>query len=138
MEKAKDAVKRQLKEQWKQACNGYLAELLRMWKLDAFYAYWIGDDVGGVLDYGGGDFTIGMDDMRYCVENDVTQEQYIEWQEYCCDAAEFGFDLPNLKSWMMGCPRTSPEAFERLRKMKAELNEAVNVEKERTRRMVNP
>jgi hypothetical protein len=78
-------------------------------------------------------FTINMDDIIYCVENDVTQEQYIEWQEYCCDAAEFGFDLPNLKSWMMGCPRTSPDVFERLRKMKAELNEAVKVEKERTR-----
>jgi hypothetical protein len=34
---------------------------------------------------------------------------------------------------MMGCPRTSPDVFERLRKMKAELNEAVKVEKERTR-----
>ena len=133
MKNTKDTVKRQLKEQWKQACNGFLTELLRMWELDAYYAYWIGDVVGGVLDYGGGDFTIGMDDIIYCVENDVTQEQYMKWQEYCCDAAEFGFDLPNLKSWMMGCPRTSPEVFERLRKMKAELNDAVEVEKERTR-----
>ena len=41
MEKIKDAVKRQLKEQWKQACNGYLAELLRMWELDSYYGSWI-------------------------------------------------------------------------------------------------
>ena len=131
MKKTKDAVKRQLKEQWEQACNGYLTELLRMWELDAYYGYWIGEEIGGVYDYGGGMFTIGMDDIIYCVEHDVTEKQYMEWQEYLCDAAEFGFDKPNLKSWMMGCPRTSPEVFEKLRKMKAELNEAIKAEKEK-------
>ena len=99
MKKTKDAVKRQLKEQWEQACNGYLVELLRMWELDAYYGYWIGEEIGGVYDYGGGMFTIGMDDIIYCVEHDVTEKQYMEWQEYLCDAAEFGFDKPNLKSW---------------------------------------
>ena len=131
MKKAKDAIKRQLKEQWQQACNGYLCELLRMWELDGHYGYWIAEEIGGVYDYGGGMFTIGMDDIIYCVEHDIGREQYIEWQEYCCDAAEFGFDTPNLKSWMMGCPRTPPEVFNKLRKMKAELNEAIKAEKEK-------
>ena len=131
MEKTSDAVKQQLKEQWKQACHGFQVELLRMWELDAYYGYWIGEEIGGVYDYGGGMFTIGMNDIIYCVEHDIGREQYIEWQEYCCDAAEFGFDMPNLKSWMMGCPRTPPEVFEKLRKMKAELNEAIKAEKEK-------
>ena len=48
MKKAKDAVKRLLKEQWEQACNGFLVELLRMWELDAHYGYWIGDETAGV------------------------------------------------------------------------------------------
>ena len=131
MEKTKNSVKRMLKEQYEKACNGYLVELLRMWELDAYYGYWIGEEIGGVYDYGGGMFTIGMNDIIYCVEHDIGREQYIEWQEYCCDAAEFGFDTPNLKSWMMGCPRTQPEVFEKLRKMKADLNEAIKAEKEK-------
>ena len=131
MEKTKNSVKRMLKEQYEKACNGYLVELLRMWELDAYYGYWIGQEIGGVYDYGGGMFTIGMNDIIYCVEHDIGGEQYIEWQEYCCDAAEFGFDMPNLKSWMMGCPRTPPEVFEKLRKMKAELNDAIKAEKEK-------
>jgi hypothetical protein len=65
------------------------------------------------------------------VENDVTSEQYDEWQEYICDASEFNFPLPNLRSWMHGCPRTSPEAFEKLRKLKQYLNDAVEEEKQR-------
>jgi hypothetical protein len=133
MEKAKDAVKRQLKEQWEKACNGFLMELLRMWELDAHYGYWIGDEVGGVYDYGDGMFTINMDDIIYCVENDVTHEQYIEWQEYICDAAEFGFATPNLRSWMKGCPRTSAETFKHLREIKAMLNDAIQEEKERVK-----
>ena len=131
MKKTEDAKKAKLRKDYEQACNGYLVELMRMWELDAYYGYWIGEEIGGVYDYGGGMFTIGMDDIIYCVEHDVTEKQYMEWQEYLCDAAEFGFDKPNLKSWMMGCPRTSPEVFEKLRKMKAELNEAIKAEKEK-------
>ena len=131
MSKTKDSTKAMLREQWEQACNGYTMALLRMWELDAYYGYWIGEEIGGVYDYGGGMFTIGMDDIIYCVEHDIGREQYIEWQEYCCDASEFGFDMPNLKSWMMGCPRTPTEVFEKLRKMKAELNEAIKAEKEK-------
>ena len=129
MEKTKDAVKRQLKEQWEKACNGFLVELLRMWELDSYYGSWIAEEVGGVFDYGFGMFTINMDDIIYCVLGDITREQYIEWQEYCCDAAEFGFDTPNLRSWIMGCPRTSKETFDTLRKLKQDLQDAVEEEK---------
>ena len=131
MEKTKNSVKRMLKEQYEKACNGYLVELLRMWKLDAYYGYWIGQEIGGVYDYGDGMFTINMDDIIYCVEHDVGREQYIEWQEYCCDASEFGFDIPNLKSWIMGCPRTSQEVFKKLREMKKILDDAIKAEKEK-------
>lgn len=131
MEKTKNSVKRMLKEQYEKACNGYLVELLRMWELDAYYGYWIGQEIGGVYDYGGGMFTIGMNDIIYCVEHDIGREQYIEWQEYCCDAAEFGFDMPNLKSWIMGCPRTSQEVFKKLREMKKILDDAIKAEKEK-------
>ena len=125
MEKTKDAVKRQLKEQWKKACRDFLDELLRMWELDAHYGYWIGDEDGSLYDYGDGMFTISMDDIIYCVLGDITLKQYMEWQEYICDAHEFNFDTPNLRAWMRGCPRTPPEAFDKLRKMKAELDNEV-------------
>ena len=131
MEKTKDAVKKQLKEQWKQACNGFLVELLRIWELDGHYGYWIGDEVGSVYDYGDGMFTISMDDIIYCVLGDITREQYMDWQEYICEAAEFGFDTPNMRSWMRGCPRTPPEVFEKLRSLKADLDKAVEEEKQR-------
>jgi len=132
MEKTKDAVKRELKKQYECACNGYVAELLRKWELDAYYGYWIGEEVGGIYDYGGS-FTITMEDIIYCVENEVTEEEYSEWLEYCTDASEFNMVTPNLKSWRMGCPRTDNETFERLRGLKADLAKAIEEEKERIR-----
>ena len=122
----------QLRTAYENACNDYLSELLRMWELDGHYGYWIGDDVGGVYDYDGG-FSINMDDIIYCVENGVTERQYYEWQEYIVDASEFGFNTPNLESWMHGCPRTSQEVFEKLRAMKRDLAAAVEEEKKRQR-----
>ena len=65
------------------------------------------------------------------MEHDVTQQQYMEWQDYIFDAAEFGFDTPNLRSFVRGCPRTSAETFKHLREIKAMLNEAIEEEKKR-------
>ena len=133
MEKTKDGIKKMLKEQWEKACNGYLVELLHMWELDAHYGYWIGDEVGGVYDYADGVMTINMDDIIYCMEHDVESKEYMAWQEYICDAAEFGFNTPNLRSFVRGCPRTPSEIFERLRKLKADLNNAIKEEQERVK-----
>ena len=128
MRKTKDALKREMRNQYECACNRYLAELLRMWGLDSYYGYWIGEQTGGVYDYDGG-FTISMENIIYCVEEDVTMKQYTEWQDYVCDAIEFDMETPNLRSWMMGCPRTSRDSFERMRRLKAELLKAVETEK---------
>ena len=111
----------------------YQTALLNMWELDAHYGYWIGGEEGSVYDYGDGMFTIGIDDMIYCVDCDVTREQYEEWQQYICDASEFGFDTPNLRSFVRGCPRTPAETFKHLREIKAMLNDAIQDEKERVK-----
>ena len=131
MEKTKDGIKKMLKEQWEKACNGYLVELLRMWDLDAHYGYWIAEEAGGVYDYADGVMTINIEDIIYCVEHDVESKEYMAWQEYICQAHEFGFDIPNMRSWHRGCPRTPQETFDRLRDIKADLAKAVEEEKER-------
>ena len=132
MNKTKDSIKQKLKEQWKQACNGYLVELLRMWDLDAHYGYWVGDEEGTTYCYGE-THNLSMEDIIYIVEADIEEDEVLAWEDYCLDAHEFGFDIPNLRSWMKECPRTPKEVFEKLRKMKQDLNEAINEEKERSK-----
>lgn len=130
MEKTKDAVKRQLKEQWEKVCNGYLTELLRMWELDGYYGYWNRDEPGTIYHYGE-TYNLTMEEIIYIVENDIEEDEVFEWEEYCLDAHEFGFNTPNLNAWHKGCPRTSQEVFEKLRKLKSDLEKAVEEEKQR-------
>ncbi len=130
MEKTKDAVKRQLKEQWEKVCNGYLTELLRMWELDGYYGYWNRDEPGTIYHYGE-THNLTMEDIIYIVENDIEEDEVFEWEDYCLDAYEFNFPVPNLRPWHMGYPRTPQETFDRLRQLKADLDKAVEEEKQR-------
>ena len=133
MEKTKNSVKRMLKEQYEKACNGYLCELLRMWELDIHYGYWNSDKPGTIYHYGE-THNLTMEDIIYIVENDIEEDEVLAWEDYCMDAYEFKFTTPNLRAWHMGCPRTPPETFERLRALKTDLDNAVKEENERMKR----
>jgi hypothetical protein len=130
MEKTKQEILQQLKKDYEAACNGYLAELLRMWELDAYYGYWSSDEPGTIYHYGE-THNLTMDDIIYIVEHDIEEDEVLEWEDYCLDAYEFKFETPNLRAWHMGCPRTPQETFERLRQLKADLNQSVEDEKAR-------
>ena len=130
MNKVNSGIKLSLKKDWEKVCTGYLLELLNMWDLDACYGYWVGDDVGGLYDYDSV-FTITMDNIIYCVENDITEDEYIEWQDYVFQASEYGFTRPNFKSWAKGCPRVGNEVFDRLRSLKENFDKIINEESEK-------
>lgn len=117
------AHKELLKENYEKACNAYVLALLNMWGLDAHYGYFVGDEVGGVYDYGDGMFTIGMDEIIYCVVNNISKETFYEFQEYNIEAHSLGFDYINLKSWCKGCPRLSKEQIKELRDKRKELDD---------------
>ena len=133
MEKTKSGIKKMLKEQYEKGCNGYLCELLRMWGLSACYGYWNSDQPGTIYHYGD-THNLTMEDIIYIVENDIEEDEVLAWEDYALDAYEFGFLVPNLKSWHRGCPRTPPEVFEKLIQMKADLDKAVEEEKARMKK----
>ena len=115
-----------LKENYEKACNDYMWALLTLWGLDGYYGYWIGDEVGGVYDYGDGIFTIGMQDIVYCVENGVTEEEYEEMLEYCVKCYEYNLPAMNLNAWHKGAPRHD---FTKLDAAKKALEDEIENEK---------
>lgn len=128
MEKTKKSIKEALKEQYSKACNGYLCELLRMWELSSCYGYWSGDEPGTIYHYGD-THSLTMDEIIYIVENDIEEDEVLEWEDYLLDAHEFKFTTPNLRSWHTGFPRTPKEIFDRLRQQKNDLINAIEEEK---------
>ena len=123
--KTNDAVKRHLKEQFETACNGYLLELHNMWGLSSKDGYWICDEVGGLYAHGESIF-IKMDEIIFCVENNVSMETFMEYSEYCLKCNEYNFNIPNLKSYFKGCPTVPQETFDRLDDLKRQMNECIN------------
>lgn len=133
MAKTKQAILQQLKKDYEAACNGYLAELLRMWELEACYGYWNSDEPGTIYHYGE-IHDLSMEDIIYIVENGIEEDEVLEWEDYCLDAYEFKFTTPNLRAWHKGCPRTPKETFDMLRQLKADLDKAVADEKARMKK----
>ena len=115
-----------LKENYEKACNEYVAALLNLWNLDGYYGYFIGGEVGGVYDYGDGIFTISMQDIVYCVENGVTEQEYEEMLEYCIKCSEYNLPTMNINAWHKGAPRHD---FTNLDALKKDLNDAIDNEK---------
>lgn len=113
-----------LQEQYDKACNAYLNALLNIWELDAYYGFWVCEEVGGLYSYGDNLF-INMDEIRYVVENNVSRKTFDEWTEYCLWAKDFEQSTPSLKSWCMGCPRVDEATQEKLTAMRNELNELI-------------
>ena len=120
------AHKELLKENYEKACNDYVAALLSLWGLDGYYGSWIGEDIGGVYDYGDGTFTIGMQDIVYCVENGVAEEEYEEMLEYCVKCHEYNLPMININAWHKGAPRYD---FTKLDDLKKDLDDAILNEK---------
>ena len=133
MYKTNDATKKILKDEFWKVANRYLLELCNMWGINAMETdgFWVADEIGGVWCFGDDSF-INYDDIRYCVENDVLHNTYLDWSDYCVWAKEFNQTIPNLKSWCNGCPIVSKEMQRRLSDMKLELARLCEQDREKT------
>lgn len=119
------AMLRVLREDYEKACNGYLVTLLNMWELYASYGFWVSDEVGGVYSYGDTGLYLNMDDIIYVVENNISEQSYQEWLDYCVWASEFNQTVPNLRAWHHGFPRVDEATQEKLSEMRYELDRLI-------------
>lgn len=122
--KINEALKRNLKENYEKACNGYLVALLNFWEWDCFYGFWVSDVVGGSFIYGD-DVVLSMEEIIYCVENEITEHQYYKYHDYCLKCSEYNFSTPSIQAYFNGCPQIPQATFDKLDAMKSELNKCV-------------
>ena len=113
------------KENYEKACNAWINELLNMWEQSPEYGFWVGDEVGGTYFHEAG-FSFDMSDIIFCVENNVPLEKVWDFIDYTTKCSEYNFNMPNLKSYVKGCPTVPDETFEKLDSIKAELEKCIN------------
>lgn len=106
-----------IRNRYEKVCNEYVAQLCSMWNQDIAYGWWVNNEVGGIWCYG--DFiSLNMSDIVYIVNNNIEEEDVINWLDYVSTAVIYGLSCPNLKSWVNGCPRLSTEDIQKLQKIK--------------------
>jgi hypothetical protein len=118
---------KELAKEWlKKACNEYL----RLFCEKHDYCYtedvWVGGYVCGIANIG--DYFIDFETICIDVEEDVDKDEFIKWYDYCVEAEDLGINTPNYRSWIKGCPRTSNEQLQKLKKLKNEFVELIKKE----------
>ena len=119
------AHKELLKKNYEDACNEYVKALLALWDLSLHNGYWIGDEVGVIYDIDGW-ITIGMQEIIYCVENNVTSKEVEEWQDYYIKCHDYNLPTMNLNAYHKGAPRHD---FSKIDALKKDLEDAIESEK---------
>ena len=87
--------------------------------------WWVGDEIGGMLVVN--DYYFSFDEVRLCVDKNIPENELFEWYEYCnrVMVLDLRLPLPNLDSWVRGCPRISNDELlkkENEKRSLAELN----------------
>lgn len=117
--------KKTLLKNYECACNNIIMELLKEWELDSGYGYWIGDIVGGLYDYDGY-ITIDMVDAVYCIKNNISRDTYNEYVDYNVRCIQNNMTTMNLNSYIKGAPRVTEETFNKIEKLKKEIQAIQN------------
>ena len=124
-------LKNEIKSEFESVCNAYVSLLAKNWGYDSDefdtthgFGWWVAGETGTVYCFMD-DLFISMDDIRFCVDNDVDEETYSDYLDYNCQCSEYGFNGLNLKSYVSGAPRIKEDVFNELREKKNELERLI-------------
>lgn len=120
--------KQLLKEIFESAVNAYVDAFLELFELGKSDTWWVCDRIGRDVFCFNDLHAISLDEMIYCVENDIKYEEFFEYEEYNLKCSEYNLPYMNLESWHKGAPR---HRFESLDALKKDLEEAIKNEKEK-------
>ena len=72
-----------IKEQWREVSNEYLKAFCERTGINIEDAWWIGDDPGTIAQIG--DYFVGIHEMRYLVDNNISPDVFFKWYDYSLD-----------------------------------------------------
>ena len=113
-----------VKRKYEDACNDYLKLFCEKHGFDYDDAVnsWVAGESGGVCALG--DYFVSFENMKTDIDNDAPKDEYWLYYDYSLEAHELGFNCPNYKSWLRGCPRLSEGQRKSIREAKNRVYEA--------------
>lgn len=76
----------ELKKKWADVCDEYLRKFCEKHEFDFETAYWVGDEPGTIAYVS--DLFVGMEDIRYDIDNNVPEDKFLKWYEYHLEVFE--------------------------------------------------
>lgn len=119
-----------IKNKWREVSDEYLKLFCEALGFDYDSdAYWIGDDPGTIAQIG--DFFVGINEMRFFVDNAVDPELFFKWYDYSLDIHELQADYNqfegytqltdiSFESFVKGAPK--PYSYTQIKKMQESLS----------------
>jgi hypothetical protein len=124
--------KQELKLAYEAACTNYLAAFMEKYDLSCDPEPWVGNEVGTVAEVG--DYFFDFQDIKRCVDEDVTFDTLIEWYDYNIEVSILRLPTINLKSWLMGAPRISEFRIADIKTKRCELENLIEETKREARK----
>lgn len=121
--------RQELKLAYEAACTNYLAAFMEQYDLTCDPEPWVANETGTIAMIG--DSYYNMEEIRLCVDKEIPYDEVLAWESYNEEASLLGLNLINLRSWVMGAPRTPKEKRDELKAMLRELKGLINEENER-------
>lgn len=122
--------KKAIRKQWEAACNAYadaFCEKHGFPKLgESLDTYWAGGH-GAYLN--AGDYTFSLQDVQTDIDEDAPEGEILTWYDYSLECVSLGLQEMNFHSWLAGAPRVAQESIERIKRMRKELDEAIEAVK---------
>lgn len=123
----------ELIKNYDESVNAIIDEFKKKHEFDSPEGYWIGDEVGGVYDFGD-TMTFDFRDILLDIKEDAPKDEIEKWQEYnlriwSVNNMVGGVFLKeiNYRNWLKGCPRLSEHELdvveEKWRKLVNEVSE---------------
>ena len=126
----KDMTKKEIKDQYLDNCWNYINALLEGWKRNE-QGYWLGDVNNGTY-YVDDDTPIKIEEIRYCVDNGVTMEEYLEYLRYNSMCLQFQIEGMKLDKYMEKGPVFSEDDFSKIEEMRSEMYKEIERLKNKT------
>jgi hypothetical protein len=103
-----------IKQQYETACNAYLRAFCEKHEYDYEPDAWVANEVGEIACVA--DYYVSMPTIRYDIDNDVDENEFVRWWDYCIRANDLKQPTPNFRRWCEGCPLLSQEELAKLEK----------------------
>lgn len=90
-----------LKQLYEYCCEEYRRRLNAQWNFDIKDSWWVADRVGETLALCDLEYSLGMEDVRLFVDNNVSYEDFKEWWNYNLDAFNYANHPISSHSWFV-------------------------------------